>query len=285
MIIGLTSAEEHRAKLFALGFSEHLVPGERLLPPRLGPISRYNAVGKEIVHRDRPKEKLTRQIVWEWEQWRGRDTERRSKIVDVPYERYPRTQVPPPSIELALARDSDGELIVVTEPVVYRDQEAAEILHRINLMRELFAEAAVLTEDLEHFVIPAFQRLNWEVLPPGEMPWDQLQKRLEPVLKEKFGERERPVVEYRLQVLTEKHSPGLTAVGRAGFDGYLIFGYPEKNRFVLENLDYGNATYVFGQNWEKLSQLTKREIIADDLQLARVIHREGWADEISEILA
>jgi hypothetical protein len=117
------------------------------------------------------------------------------------------------------------------------------------------------------------------------MPWEQLHQRLQPILSEKFGERERPVVENRLQVLSEQHSPGLTAVGRAGIDGYLIFGYPDKGRYVLESLDYGNATYVFGEDWQRLSQLTKREIIADDLHLARVIHREGWAAEISEILA
>jgi hypothetical protein len=93
------------------------------------------------------------------------------------------------------------------------------------------------------------------------------------------------IVEHRIQVLTEEHSPALTAVGRAGFDGYLIFGYPDKHRYVLESLDYGNATYVFGENWEALSQLTKREIIADDLHLARIIHRQGWAAEIADVLA
>ena len=38
----------------------------------------------------------------------------------------------------------------------------------------------------------------------------------------------------------------------------------------------GNATYVFEENWEELSKLTKAEIIRGKLQKDRIIHRENW---------
>jgi hypothetical protein len=45
-----------------------------------------------------------------------------------------------------------------------------------------------------------------------------------------------------------------------------------------------NATYVFEQNWERLSQLSKAEILDRDLQKDRLIHREGWPEKIHTLL-
>jgi hypothetical protein len=35
-------------------------------------------------------------------------------------------------------------------------------------------------------------------------------------------------VEHRLRLLTEDHKPDFSAVGRAGFHGYLVFGFTDK---------------------------------------------------------
>lgn len=80
------------------------------------------------------------------------------------------------------------------------------------------------------------------------------------------------------------HKPDFTAVGQAGFHGYIVYGYERKGVYVLESLHYGNATYVFGQDWARLSQMTKAEILRDDLHKHRVIHREGWEGEVRKIL-
>lgn len=72
----------------------------------------------------------------------------RSRIVDVPYQRYPRTPIPPPSVELTVARDVSRDMVVVTRPLAYVDGNKEALLHRVNLMRELFGEAELLTEDL-----------------------------------------------------------------------------------------------------------------------------------------
>jgi hypothetical protein len=55
------------------------------------------------------------------------------------------------------------------------------------------------------------------------------------------GVRKGPVAIRRLTVLTQEFQPEVVAVGRAGFAGYLAFGYGEI--YVMESLYYGNATY------------------------------------------
>ncbi|MDY7511501.1 hypothetical protein SPJ20_24430, partial [Ralstonia wenshanensis] len=107
--LGLRVRPEHAARVAALGFSSPLIPGERLLPPaRAGAASRRNADGFDIVHRDRPKETAYRQISWTYSQWHGDRQVEVTEVKDVPYTRYPRTKVPPYSIELVISTDPHG---------------------------------------------------------------------------------------------------------------------------------------------------------------------------------
>lgn len=54
--------------------------------------------------------------------------------------------------------------------------------------------------------------------------------------------------------------------------------------FVLESAHFGNATYVLGDNWEKLSQLTKGQILAGGLQKDRIVHLVGWHAKVKALL-
>jgi hypothetical protein len=53
---------------------------------------------------------------------------------------------------------------------------------------------------------------------------------------------------------------------------------------VVESAHYGNATYIFGEDWARLSQMTKAEIIEGGLHRERIIHREGWEGEMRRVL-
>lgn len=103
VVVALTDIAQHEDRLREIGFSDDLPVGETVLPLGVGPVSRYNAIGDYIIHKDQPKEQVSRQMFWTWEQWRGRDTETHYGVVDVPYERYPRTFCEPPSVELTIA--------------------------------------------------------------------------------------------------------------------------------------------------------------------------------------
>ena len=67
---GVRATLEVVATLPTLGFSDVWVDGESLLPPAsIGPASRRNAEGWEIIHRDRPKETVTHPFEWHWTEW------------------------------------------------------------------------------------------------------------------------------------------------------------------------------------------------------------------------
>ncbi len=246
VVLALDNLETHRADLQRAGFSHQLPLGETILPAGRGPTSRYNAEGRWIVHRDQPKEQVTREQEWRWHEWHGPyERVERTRIVDAPYWRYPRTLDPPPSIELSVAQTAAGSKAIVSPALPYDGTRTGELLHRVNLFRDLLGECVALTENLEPLLNFEVRRLNWDVLPQGELPWERFSQRVRPLI-DRMGPRTAPVAEHRLKLLTETHSPDRGAVGRAGFRGYLIFGFTDKNVYIVESLQYGHATYVFG---------------------------------------
>ena len=156
------------------------------------------------------------------------------------------------------------------------------MLHIINLFLEIFGYCEVLSKDLKSYVLKNLQRLNWEILPPGKWPWNKIKDNILPIIKQ-TNRQKQVVIEYRLKAIT-KFNPEFSAIGRAGFRGYLIFGFPEKNIYALESLFTGNATYIFEKNWEYLSKLTKAGILQASLQKDRIIHRKNWEKYINNLL-
>jgi len=105
--------------------------GESILPPSsFGSVGRFNANGKYIRHRDRPMETAYTTVEWHWKEWHGPYREERSKSVDRPYKRYPRTFVPPPSIEITILNTTKGESIIVSPSIEYV-KEKASLLKRL----------------------------------------------------------------------------------------------------------------------------------------------------------
>jgi len=285
LVIGLRDLDRFETEIEQLGFARPFTPGELLLPPRIfGPISNFNSEGKYHVHRDRPMETAYRMIEWHWTEFRGRyDTEEMSDYVDVPYKRYPRTFIEPPSVEFSLANDAAGSLILIAEEIAFTQENYDRIIHTVNLFLEIFGECEVLTQDLEGFVIPEIRRLHWEILPPGRYPWERLQRLVNEIVRE-AREGNWALIENRFETINS-FSPEFHAIGRLGFRGYVVFGFPEKGLYVFESTITGNATYVFDDNWENLSKLTKSEILDEHLQQHRIIHRKGWHSNIRQLLA
>ncbi len=279
IILGITDLQKFSTILKSIGFSEPYESGQSILPADIGPVSRYNAEGKNIVHKDQPMETAYRQTDWEWEEWDGT---RHSKIVDVPYQRYPRTFVEPPAVELSIVKSPEGRLLL-TSPVFEKGESDIELLtHTVNLFLELFGECQFFTKDLEAIIKTPLRRLNWTVLPQGEMPWAQFKEEIDPIVKN-APEGNRKVLYYRLETVNSL-KPDFRAIGTGGFHGYIVHGFTKKKIYVLESMYYGNATYLFDEDWEKLSQMTKAQILNESLQKARVVHREYWEEKVKEII-
>lgn len=284
IVLGINDIQRFQGELTKVGFSSDLAEGEAVLPPAdFGPVAMRNAEGDVIVHRDQPKETAYRMIEWHWKEWRGRyDSHDCSKLVAVPYKRFPRTEVPPPSVELRIQATTAGQKLVTVPLLDFRQTNHERILHCVNLLLEIFGECLVMTDDLDAIVNAPIKRLNWDILPTGRHPWAKLKPTLQPIIqRQPHGNQ--ALIEDRLETVN-RFGPEFLAIGRAGFTGYVIFGFPNKKLFVLESIHHGNATYVFGDNWQRLSQLTKAEVLGNGLHKARIVHLPGWHKQVSKLL-
>lgn len=282
--LGVRVTDGLRPRLAAIGLGTTPTPGDTVLPAVLGPVTRFNAEGREIVRRDLPMEEVTREALWTWHEWHGDDRVERQRIVDIPYSRYPRDFVPPPGVELRCRADASGQLYVVVDGGAYVPDNEEALLHAVNLVLELFGECELLRPDITPFVAAKVRHLNWRVLPPGRLPRETVRQAVAPIL-ERARPGNRPVLQARLDVV-ESYGPDFLAIGQAGFAGYLVFGFEGLGLYVLESAYYGNATYVLGHDWERLSQLTKAELLDGSLHQERIIHRATtWSARIRELLA
>ena len=281
--LGVRLDEESETMLQGLGFPAEWSEGLAVLPPAsFGPASRRNAEGDVIVHDNEPMETAYHQREWTRVEWRGPYREETTGIVDVPYRRYPRTFVPPAAVELVTGLVNGERALILNQTFQY-DEDNARLRAGVNLLLEIFGTCEIFTEALEALGPPEVRRLNWHVLPPGRHPWAEVWPHVEEAVRD-APERKRPVYIHRWRTINE-YGAEFVAVGKAGFRGYWIFGFPDRDIFVLESAHYGNATYILGANWETLSRLTKAELLADELHEERVIHREGWEQRIAHLLA
>ena len=222
-------------------------------------------------------------VEWHWREWRGRyDHEDMSKLVDVPYQRFPRTFIEPPSVEIQITSTTNRERIIITPTITYTRNNEEKIIHIINLFLEIFGKCTIYSENLERIVKPTIRRLNWRILPPGRWPWTRLEREIRPIIRE-ADRGNRAMIEDRFRTING-YDPKFVAVGKAGFRGYIIFAFPSSKNYVLESIYPDNATYVFDSKWERLSKLTKAEVLNNSLQKARFIHRIGWHNKISHLL-
>jgi hypothetical protein len=190
--------------------------------------------------------------------------------------------MPPPSVELTIATNPRDEKLVVSPAMGYTRTNEQDILHIINLFLEIFGECHIVTSDLEEIIRAEVRRLNWEVLPSGRMPWKRLRPHVDSFVR-RHRRGNRPVIESRLQTINA-HEPEFVALGRAGFSGYVVFGFPGKNLYVMESVNRDNATYIFEEDWRRLSMMTKAEILDHSLQKDRIVHRNGWPSRIENLL-
>jgi hypothetical protein len=285
-VLGLAIDIDTQQRLKQLGFDLPLVPGQRLLPSASkGPASRRNAEGFDIVQRDQPMETAYRQVEWHWTQFAGRyGTEEMSKIVDVPYQRYPRTHVAPYSAELEIKVRADGRAFVVAGPFVNSEAQLAAATNTANTLREVLGAFEVLGKDLSSWVSAPVRRLHWQLLPPGKNPWESAKPVLEKMV-ERAPVGNQGVLRARLTAVGEK-KPDFVAVGIGGFEGYTVFGFVKQRLCVLECPQVNNATYVLPmESWEAVSQMTKAQILDAKAHKARIVHTRSWFDALDEVLS
>jgi hypothetical protein len=282
VIAALRVDDNSRERLIEAGFTAPIGVGQSVLPSaHLGQTAAFNAEGRVEVHDDQPKETVYRSVEWTHDQWNGPYTQTVTEIIERPYKRYPRSFIDPPSVELTIRRAGDGTLFVCA-PERIVGQNDVELVHDVNLILDVVNECEILSHNLVTPIGGNLRRLNWDVLPRGHYPWNELQPRIRPTI-ERLSDNAKPVIEHRLEIVSS-YPHDFVAIGQAGFAGYVVFGFPALGIYVLECVHEGNATYVFGQDWQELSQLTKADILSENMQLHRLIHTQNWKFRLGAVM-
>ena len=256
-----------------IGLPQLSESGMTILPKIVGPTTRFNANGTYLILKNLPKETRYREICIK--DWHGN-----YQYVDVPYKRYPRKLLPPPSIELKYIEDDENKYIV--SPLCIKSTHDFPIIkHIINMFLEIFGTCELYSDGLKPiFKIPV-KKVNWQILPKGNYPYERLLENIENILSNRTSKRK--IQTHNIKVILKYH-PESIVQGIGGFRGYLVFVFSKKNLFLMENVIYGNATYVFENEWERYSQMTKAEIINQSLQKLRIEHHAGWENQIKKLL-
>jgi hypothetical protein len=186
-------------------------------------------------------------------------------------------------VELKIVQSPDEETtLIIGPPLIYSEENVPQLTHIVNLFLEIFGECHIFNDRLEGFISVPMHRLNWDVLPVGKRPWEKLYPEVEAVIREQPEGNQQVIMERFHRV--NGYEPSFVAVGRAGFKGYVVFGFPDLNIYILESTQTNNATYVFEENWERLSQMTKAEILNNELHKDRIIHRQSWFRKLHKLM-
>lgn len=268
-------SKEH---LIELGFEEQPKAGDYLIPSVIGKVTAFNARGDIKIRKDLPKEPESVMFYGASRDWQGGINHGiRTRTMD----KYPREHIPAPSEPFEIV-EIQGRLFISSSVLNLNESDEDRNIHAANLMLECFSEFEIFDVKNNKIIIPSFRSLNWDVLPPGEYPWEK-SKHIISKATEPLDKKEREVIEHRMRVISRR-KPDFLATGRAGFNGYFVYGFKNESVYVLESIYLDNATYIFKSDWEKLSQLTKSEIIKGKLPHKRIIHNKKWSIEVGRAI-
>lgn len=240
-----------------------------IIPTPIGPITRFNANGKEIPQKNLPKEERWFQRDYHVVDWHGNDHYGSCSVSRMC---YPKTWVLPPEEEILFTTD-----YIKSMPL--KINELNRIKHVVNMFLELFGYCEIV--DSNSIPIPSriIRRIPWKILPPGEYPWEKIEAELH---NNRTFNSKKHSIERGVEILRSYH-PEFCAIGIDNFNGYIVFGYPNKDLYVLESMELNNATYIFKSDWQELSKISKKQIIDGNLHYKRIIHSPQWEEQIKNL--
>lgn len=275
--IVVPSRDANAERIQKYGLSNLLNVGDRMLPAAIGPATRRNTNGRTIVLRDQPKELHSWDVLWGREQFCGRDeTEWVEDYVTRSCYRFPRRHVPPENVEVSLIENSSGDRFFATDVLDHQNTERWIVA--MNMMLEINGSVWVLKPEEIDLPLAPTRRVNWRLLPPGTS-WTELQPLLEVTVRNLRSDLHRAVATRKLHDI-HRFNPDLVVVGEGGFNRYVAFCFKSRGFVVLESIEPNNATYILGNDWEQVSQMSKGEILAENLHLARFVHGRAWRAEL-----
>ena len=261
-----------------------IVPPPTLPDVTVGKYSKINVEGKDVVRRELPM--IKKEFAFYAPDWG--DWSKGSHLVCHTRDVYQREFIPPKEVMLVitLLEERDGVYLVkfAIDQVINRRSAdfESELLYNLNILQENTGSADVFQSDATLAEYAATIRVDWELLPAGELGAHDAVTRL---LRGKGAvtDDERRIMEERLKTFA-KLRPTHFISGTSGFSRY--FGAKYADDFVVfENIRYGNAIYVMFQRWQELSQKSRIDLLRGDREgFERIEHREGWDERLRAML-
>ncbi len=265
-------------ELAMLGFHGKPAPGDRILPGSMGRHTSFNANGRNVIRKDLPKVPESYMSWRTWKDWHGNPHSGvQHRTIDV----YQRQHIPAP-FEYLTVVENRGNLFLSSRLLSVDEHTEEEIVHLLNVFLEIFHSLSIFSEDWHDDSKLRIRKLHWKILPQGDYPFERAKPALKSFL-EALDDSTRIVVEHRIEHITQ-HNPDFVAIGTGGFSDYVVFGFKGRNQYVFESPNLGNATYVFRDDWEKISQFSKKQILDGDMQEARIVHNHSWTRTIRNAL-
>ena len=258
-----------------------------ILPSRLsGRYSRTNLDGKEIKLKDRPKVPKS----WFVESPNWGDWGRGSHDVEFTMMVYQRRYIAPQELALLVeliaeeAGSGEGTYVfkVSVEEVLDRTASDFEdrLLFNLNLLQENVGDHGVFPSEATIDDYLATIYVGWEILPPGKK--DANIARILEGIRGTAEVRGKLIERY---TFLESLGPKAIVLGTNSFRRYFGAMFAD-DLVVFENIEYGNAIYVMGEDWGSLSKLSRLELLSHARQqyVARIIHAEGWQSKLKAAL-
>ncbi len=226
---------DFKESLKKIGFSENVKTGEKILPcASNGKFSKENAQGKEI--RLEEKEIIDIPFHWSLKDWGGNIHE---GISYRQIEKYKRMHLPATSLEIEIREDNTNNKYAVIGPFKNKEIDKIFPITATNIFLEIFQKCQILGNNLQDLDNRKVKNLNWDIFPPGKVPWAKLQERIELVINHaKPGNR--PIIRSHFETI-QSYNPDYIACGNGGFSDYVIYGFSELKIYIVESNNIGNA--------------------------------------------
>lgn len=278
--VGVDDVGRFEEKLRAFGFKETDQNGTSILPSVVNRYAKKNAEQFFTVNKNRPLENYTQVVYWTRYEWAGRGE--LNPVTDFSYikkKRYHRDYFAPYSVYFTLIVDGEKSRII-SDDILFSEENHDKLFNTVNMLLGLFGECTIdfaeQKNEIKRFVV------NWDILPKGEYPWSTVKETLGDLAKGHTKTRTEMMFRNCEAIYAKK--PDFVAYGRAGFRGYAVFGFKRRNIYILESAMPNNATYILENDWETISQLSKAEILSQELHKARIIHSENWQINFDKIM-
>lgn len=268
------------SKLRAFGFKKSDENGTSILPCIVNRYAKKNAEPFFTIDKSLPLEDYTQTVYWTRYEWAGKD--QLNPVTDFSYinkKRYHRDYFAPYAVYFTLVTDGNKSHIV-SDAIPYSEEKQNKLLNTINMLLGLFGECTVDFTERDNKMKRVV--VNWDILPKGEYPWSTVKETLDELTKGHTKTRTKMMLRNCEAIYAKQ--PDFVAYGRSGFKGYAVFGFTSRNLYILESVVTNNATYVLENDWEAISQLSKAEILSQELHKERIIHSKNWKKNFDKIM-